>query len=325
MLFFLFCWGVRFYKIFFIVEKGLLMDFFAYYRTVKSFYSLEKIELTSAGPPIVYLPFFPFSFFSLKAGQFLITTISFFSYFFSSFFLYRLVFKKVDDFFLFYFSLTAFSFPIIFSLGMGNPIGFVVLSCYGLFVFRSPFWRSLVFVLGGILKLFPFLEVIPFIFIKKEKKLLKMIILVFIFFLVISWLIFPKTVWFLYFSFLKQKFFLRKNLADLSSYNQSFLSTIARFGVKPTFFSFLFLIWFLILTTLLFWYFRNLRLKNVFSMIESGVLLLSFSFLIHPFPWQYYYAVFLPYLRIKIKKEMIKIKKERLLVWWLGFLLLSID
>jgi hypothetical protein len=212
---------------------------------------------------------------------------------------------------------SAFSFPIIFSLGMGNPIGFVVLSCYALFIFRSFFWRSLVFVLGGILKVFPFLETAPFIF-KKEKRLLKTIVLVFIFFLIVSWLIFPKTVWFLYLSFLKQKFFLGKKLVDVSSYNQSFASTMARFGVKQDFFSWLFLIWILILVGLLVWYFKNLTLKNIFDKIEAGVLMLSFSLLIHPFPWQYYYAVFLPYL-------MIKIKKEKSLVWWLIFLLVSVD
>jgi len=38
LFFFLISWGARLYKIFFIVEKGLLMDFFAYYRTVRSFF-----------------------------------------------------------------------------------------------------------------------------------------------------------------------------------------------------------------------------------------------------------------------------------------------
>lgn len=325
----LFCialWGSRIYKLNLIILDGHLVDFHKLYFAAKGLIGggeSEFIATSSYGPPIIYVPYIPLTLLPFKLAEFVITYLSLFSYFLVFYLFWKRNYSKTSSFFWFFLGVLAFSFPIIYSLGMGNPIGIVLLGIYGFFIFKRNFIRGFFYGLASVLKLFP-LIILPFLLIDKFKRRVKILtykfkkfLLTFIGVTVTIFLFVPGNVWRSYYYFFSN--LLRKVATniDFTPYNQSFSSGVSRLGINVYTFSSTY--WFyvlLLLLILIFYTFYLLKTKKKFD-TEFYLFLISFTLLIHPFPWQYYYAIFLPFLMINIFKKK--------LAYIIVFLLLSLD
>ncbi len=135
----LFCviaWLYRIINLLSIISNGKLVDFFGYFNVAQQIMSrrVEGTTLlnTSYGPPFVYLPFLPWAALPFKLAEILFTLVNLTAFGFVFVKLWQKAGLKFDWRFWVLIGLSAFSFPLIYSLGMGNPIGLVTLGITGL-------------------------------------------------------------------------------------------------------------------------------------------------------------------------------------------------
>lgn len=321
------CWIYRFYTIFKIAFSGTLQDFSGYYwasRTIiEGIPNASLIVKSSFGPPTTVLGFLPFSFFSLQLSQLFITTINIFCFAYVFFVLWEKWYGHKTVFFWIFTGLLAFCFPIIFSLGMGNPIGIVTLGIYIFWINKKIWLQWVIYVFSIILKLFP-LTVLPFILIEISKNKIKInkkhfsaLFLSIIFITITTLILLPLDVWGIYSEYsTKIRTF---TIPDPVVYNQSFSSTLARFGLYFPLFSLFYWIFCCSLGIGLIFYIVKNK-KNIFRFpqsLETAILFLATALLIHPFPWQYYFAILVPFLILEMKKKFY--------IPFLIFILMSLD
>lgn len=287
---FILLWAYRICKIILIILHGSLYDFRLYYTGVRQLlFERDFISAgaTSYGPPYTLIPFLPFGFLPEKVSAVLFTGINISLFFYVCVLVWKKYLVKFDYRFFILVSLCAFSFPLIFSLAMGNPAGIVTFGVYILLFKDKKLSSWLWFMVSVLLKIFP-ISVLPSIF-ARNKKLKNPILLMFLSAAVILILL-PPQVWVGYSQKLKAISTPIQTISDPIAYNQSIASTLTRFGTKSTFLSPQYLI---VCFTLFAYYFY----KNGFSKFMSS---LALSLLIHPFPWQHYFTVFIPFLILKI-------------------------
>lgn len=302
-LFFLSCWSFRLFKINQIISSGFLFDFKAYYLIAKELFNvnpnLDLIAKTSYGPPFVILPFLPFSLLPFKISEYAVDFLNLISWFLIFYLLWKKEIGKTNSIFWLLLGASAFSFPLIFSLGMGNPIGFVALGIYGFCIFKNKILQILTFSLSWTLKIFPAVAAIPQVFVsnKKQKRPraqgLVMIILSIIFVGILSFIFLPPNSWGTYLDF-AGKLKTQTIIPDPIIYNQSLSSSAARLGIYLPSFSVWHILFAVSLIALI------IKKYSKLKPLDATVALVALSLLIHPFPWQHYFAVFLPYILIKI-------------------------
>lgn len=298
LLFFNITWFFRLFKINKIISFGHLLDFKDYYFAAKELLvpnpNINIISKTTFGPPFVLIPYLPFTLFSFKTAEYLITILNLISWFLVFYLLWKKEIGKINHIFFLLLASLAFSFPLIFSLAQGNPIGFVALGIYGFYIFKNRFLQFFAFSLSWILKIFPIITIIPQIFSQGKKINKKIIILFTASFVLIAmffYIFLPQNSWDAYLKFFSS---LKTPVPDTSTYNQSFSSSLMRLHFLTPTFSF----WHVCFTFFL----LSILIKNYQTLhsLNTTVSLVAFALLIHPFPWQYYFAVFLPFIFIKI-------------------------
>jgi hypothetical protein len=300
-LIFIFAWIVRMTKIGFILQNGILPDFFLFYQAVNHLYGINQnlnlVVKSSYGPPFIYVPFLIFMSMPFKFAEYLLTTVNIAAYLLSFYLLIKIKLKKFTTLSWLLIALMSFSFPVTYSLGMGNPIGLITLGIYGLFIFKNKYIKSFLFTISSLIKIFPLIVLGAF----KKKEIFENL-RIFIVGLIFSFLILPIKIWAIYFDRLIKINPINKTVINSSIYNQSFSSTIARFsGVyefSPIFYYFL-----IIFLTILLIYFIFLTKRIKTDSLDCAIYFLSFILLIHPYPWQYYFAIFLPFLILKISQK----------------------
>lgn len=318
-LFFLILWAYRLNHINGIIQHGQLADFQRYYdaaATIVGGQSNSKLIADATfGPPSTIIPYLPFALLPFMLAEYALTVLNVFCYFIVFYRIWKRFLGKISWFFWFFLSLLAFSFPIIFSLGMGNPIGIVTLGIYSFFIIRNKFIKTLSFTIAILLKLFPVILLFHFVFSKE--KIWKILLVLFLCTSATVIIALPSNSWTLY-SQSFQKIYATAS-ADPAIYNQSFTSTLARMGVSSSPFSPLYLGFALsILTLVISRAFVTLSSRGENNTeLRIAAMLFSAALLLHPFPWQYYFATLLPFVMIRLK--------QKTLVYLFIFLLLSLN
>lgn len=325
------CWFYRFKKLALVLKSGILVDFNSYFQEASIILAKKTPELklgqSTFGPPTTYLPFLPFALFPIETAQYLITGLNLLSLFFVFYLLYKKFFRRVDSFFWLFISSLAFCFPLIFSLAQGNPLGQVTLGIYAFWLFpRQRILSFGLFFVAGLLKQFPFI-LLPIRLIKKHTKNknavaktdLTVFLLYFLLTAFLSIIFLPSSIWRKYHEFGSA---LLKNLRipDPTIYNQSLVSTLARFNLPisfhwPLYFGFA-------LGIIFFTGYYFFKKNGGETSLDFEILALSAILLLHPFPWQYYFLILLPFLMLKIKENTTNI----FLVWYcLAYFALSFN
>lgn len=323
-------WIYRLFSLNTIITEGYLADFkIGYYDTLQTIINGQPDSLhiaqSTLGPPFVLIPYLPLAFLPLKIAEYILTIINIICYFLVFYTLTKKFIGKHTWSFWVLLGMLAFSFPIIFSLGMGNPIGVVTLGIYACWIFKNKWLQMGSFVLAIFLKIFPIVLLGHYLLsIKKSSIIVHFnkiaILLVFVvFFSILTALIIPSDAWLLYKQAAQN---LYKATPDIKIYNQSFSSTLARSGFVVPSFSF---IYWLFASTLLFIagfiLLQVNKLKKILSIkdinLKLAALFLTVVLLLHPAPWQYYFATLLPFLIIRIQ--------QREFIYLLIFLMLSFD
>lgn len=304
-------WIYRIIKLGNIAFFGIFYDFNLYIEGVQKLLFSKDLYLagqTSYGPPFTLIPFIPFSFVPQIISGIIFTVINLIAFFIA----YKLFWKKevgkTNRLYYLITALFAFSFPLIFSLGMGNPAGLVTLGIYLFLLYPKNNLANLFFQIAILLKVFP-IVILPSIINKgvNRKIIIKKLLISFCISVILSLVFIPKESWLGY----KDKFlFLKtavKTTFDNSSYNQSFVTTSNRLGLPNYQFSGSHFI-FIFLLTIYFLY-----KKHYHNPFKS----LAFILLIHPFAWQHYFTVFLPFLATRLGKKDYK--------YLFPFILISFD
>lgn len=311
LIFCILAWTYRFYSLFKISAFGMLQDFRVYYlasRTIiEGVPNADIIVKSSFGPPFTVLGFLPFSFFSYSFDQIFITVVNILCFAVVFFGLWKRWYGAITSFFLFFLSITAFCFPVIFSLGMGNPIGILTLGIYIFWLSKNILLQWIFFSTAVVLKLFP-LVILPVVFVSVHKNSLsfktqqiKAAGIALCAVTLLSLILFPTEVWSLYSTYSQERHF---TVPDPVVYNQSFSSTLARFKVLVSSFSPVYWIFSIVLLSSVVVYILNNK-NSIFSYknsLDGAILLLCTALLLHPFPWQHYFAIFIPFLMLEIKK-----------------------
>ncbi len=222
----------------------------------------------------------------------------------------------------------AFSFPLIYSLGMGNPLGIVTLGIYVFWISRHRLIAPFLFSTSALLKFFP-LAILPALMVRKQsKKLLSKVFIISIALIGLSLLLVPLESWSHYLNFTSENLGFQRS-TNAAIHNQSFTAVITRFGIESKLFSnYYWLFAFLITLPTILVLKNNLPKTNQpISNLSLAILLLSFSLLLHPYAWQYYYTILLPFLILQIlNKKYIYLPIYLLMSWngdWLNLPLIQ--
>ncbi len=292
-------WLVRVMKILSSIKTGVLPDFYLFYRAVSNLFlpkpNFDLIVKSSYGPPFIYVPFLIFVHWPFWLAEVTITLLSLFGYLASFYLLWKMNHKKTTSLFWLLMAMMAYSFPIVYSLGMGNPLGVVTLGIYGFFVFKNKFLKGFLLAVSSLLKIFPLSILAGF-----RQKEITIGFASFFIGLLLSTIILPVRIWPHYLDWLIRIDPLSKRIINPSIYNQSFSSTLARFSGLTEFspnYYYVFIFFILLIFT---WVVLIVGKKIRIDSLDLSMLALSAMLLIHPYPWQYYFATLLPYLVIKI-------------------------
>lgn len=304
-------WGYRLFDLGTIIGSGGMGDFTAYYQAGKNLLGHQAIwvigESAPFGPPFTLIPFLPFLSLPLILAQFVFTLINVL--------LYVLAWHLITKSFIRHFSLKksfwwvgltfmAWSFPVSYSLGAGNPMGMV---SWGIsnFLLSSSVVTSIGLALAICLKLFPAV-LLPLVN-KKRSELIKSgvagsIVGVIV---LLSLLLWPSQ-WRSYLAYAAH-IVKRPAVQDgLSMQNQSFASMLGRLGVEGSWRTTFVGIWsigMLLLVGLWIATERPWKKWTAENRLQWGMRLLAVVLLVHPTPWQYYHALFIPYILLRLAQK----------------------
>lgn len=290
-----------------------LQDFDYYHQGIKSVrngINPYLINTTSTvGPPLVLLYFYPFNFLNQNAARSVTTVINIISGLVMAYILARKFYPK---FLMPAFSLTAIlffsAFPTRFSIGMGQPILLLTLLIALLGVQKNTVISGLLLSLLFSLKTFFIFSLVAF---WRKPKIIKWFS-IFTAITLLTSLTIIKPEW--YGHFLSK---IAPNLnnapeatSGLDYYNQSFKSTMFRFGAGGIY-NYLFLPIAIILSAIIL-FTGNFELSIILATILS------------PISWQHYYVVFFPVfvMLFAVSKKSLKnllLISIAFLLWWIEF------
>jgi hypothetical protein len=261
------------------------------------------------GPPFVVIPYLPLAFFSFATANYILMILNVLCFFLAFILLWKMFIKKISYLFWIFSGLLFFTLPVSYGLGMGNPMGIVTLGCFSLILFSEKRkLASTLITFTSFLKIFPLVSIPAYILLKpRDEKMRIYIYINIIIFSLLSFFLLPKDSWKVYIHQFFQQYLSNAN-PDISIYNQSFISSLSRVGTNMPL---LLIPFILVLTFFVIVITRKIYKSHLFiqeKLFQVTVLFLAFFLLIHPFPWQYYFSIFIPFLFIQIaKKEYIYI------------------
>jgi hypothetical protein len=309
---------VLFYKLNFyipqITGQTSLSDFDIYYRLtndLKLGFNPYKVSyMQTLGPPLVFLYYFPFSFFSLVTARSLITIINLAAGVWVCIILTnKMTFYRNNKLItsliliLFYFS----SFPVRFSIEMGQPN--ILIGLFLSILLTNNKYISAVIPLIISIKTNYLILLISFI---KNRKILLIKCVYWIILITTISMLFISPNWYVYYiKHTLQHIVTTNNTSfNLDYYNQSIFSTIRRFG----FINMVFPVSYFIITVCLIITFQsgNILLGIIYSLIFS------------PVSWQHYYASIFPVYILalshsKFNKKSVCFILILMLMWWIEF------
>lgn len=304
-------WAYRLFDLGTIIGNGGMSDLAAYYRAAQSMLTHQPIwvigESAPFGPPLTLIPFLPLLALPLVLAQFTISLLNVL--------LYVLAWYLIAKRFAKRFSLTqpswwvglavmAWSFPISYSLGAGNPMGMVTWGIISYLV-NPPLLASIGLILAISLKFFP--VILLSLITKKRADVVKAtaIIAVLTILMLVSFWAWPSQ-WSAYSAYASHLGQLALVRGDAAAQNQSFMSALLRLGVVGSWLTASTLFWsggLLLLVGL--WIISEKPWKKMTSenRLQWGMRLLATLVLIHPMPWQYYHALFMPYILLRLVQK----------------------
>jgi hypothetical protein len=264
--------------------------------------------MASAGPPLVFLYFFPFSFLNITVARFATTFINIGAGFLACYLLAKKFFPKYKALSFLFFSLAFFSaFPTRFSIGMGQPDILVALLIAIVITQESQLLKAFCISAMSVIKTIYLFCTIPF---ARNRKFIKYFILATALFLAVSFL-FLKPAWFPYYF---RSIFPNLNntplpTSGLDYYNQSLKSTFYRIDLSN-------------LYPFIFWPILAIAALVVF-LTQSFELATITTLLLSPISWQHYYVSLFP-IFIAAFAKMHKNPKN-ILLFVMSILLWSVD
>ena len=293
--------------------KAALLDFDTYYRLVRDAkaginpYAISYMQ--SLGPPLVFIYFIFYSFLSLVKARAISTLINILVGFSVSWLLAKKYFPKnwINYFLLLNFIFFS-SFPMRFSIEMGQPNLIATLLITLILVSKSPFQKSSFLSLLIAIKTFFLFSLLSYL-----RKNLKIVFktLFFLGILIIFSFLFIKPAWYRYYLYERLPGIISPTPKGISTgldyYNQSLKSTLNRFCLSSLYPS-MEIIVFIFLSSLIF-SFRSFELSIPSALIIS------------PVSWQHYFAVLFPILIstfVSAKNPLIKIALLFSgILWWI--------
>lgn len=291
-----------------------LLDFDAYITLVKS--AKEGLNpytskgMTTLGPPPVLLYFYPFSFVKIEIGRSLTTLLNIVSGFWLCFLLAKNYYPKRKVLsFLILLALLFSSFPVRFSIGMGQPGLFIALLITCIVINKKNNINSLFLVILSVIKSFFVVSLLAFL---KNNRKVVLTTLVFLSAIVLITFSFLKPEWYLYYitNNLTRLFSTHATFSWPDYYNQSLGNTLYRLSLGNLY-RFLFLPLSLLSGVAIFLT-SNFALSIVITVILS------------PVSWQHYYVVIFP-IFVMLFATLKKSPKSFLLIlisfflWWIEF------
>ncbi len=304
-------WGYRLFDLGTIVGSGGMGDFTAYYHAGKNLLTHQAIwvigESAPFGPPFTLIPFLPFLSLPLILAQFVFTIINVL--------LYVLAWHLITKKFIRHFSLKksfwwmgltfmAWSFPVSYSLGAGNPMGMVTWGSIN-FLLSSSVVTSIGLAFAICLKLFPAV-LLPLVN-KKRSELIKAGVAgsIIAFIVLLSLLLWPLQ-WRSYFTYAAHVVKTPTAHNGVSMQNQSFASMLGRLRVEGSWLTTFVGVWSIGMLLLVgLWMATETPWKKwtAENRLQWGMRLLAVVLLIHPTPWQYYHALFIPYVLLRLAQK----------------------
>lgn len=304
-------WGYRLFDLGTIIGSGGMGDFTAYYQASQKLPGHQPIwvigESAPFGPPITLIPFLPFLSVPLVVAQFAFSLLNALLYICS----WHLIAKT----FIRHFSLKksfwwvgltcmAWSFPVSYSLGAGNSMGIVTWGIAN-YLLSASVVSSIGLALAICLKLFPAV-LLPLVN-KKRSELIKAgvagsIVGVTVLLSVLLW----PSQWRSYLNYATHLFKTPATQNGLSMQNQSFASMLARLGVEGSWLTTFVGAWSIGMLLLVgFWMATEKPWKKwtTENRLQWGMRLLAVVLLVHPTPWQYYHAIFIPYILVQLAQK----------------------
>lgn len=280
-----------------------LQDFDAYMKLLtavkegKNPYTVSFMQ--TLGPPSVFLYYLPFSFFPLGGARILHTIVQLLCLYLTVFICVRQR-KQWVFWWLSWFTIFLFSFPVRFALQMGQVGAFLSL-CAALLVYRKS--QTLNALAAALLTLAKTIFGFPLIMLLAMKK--KVIVMYILILTTVCVLTFPWIRPSMYWTYLQEKFtavaFPATAPIGNDYYNQSLRSTLYRLNIDHAYVPIAFIS--LLISIVVLWKTRDTRVALITSVILS------------PISWQHYYVILIP-----IALSLIDGKKD---IWkMLVFLLL---
>lgn len=321
-----FSWGYRLFDLGLIVGNGGMGDLVDYYQAGKHLLNNQSIwvigERAPFGPPSTLVPFLPFLLISRTLFHFV------FSLFNAAFYVFAwmLIAKRVTKRFSFKQSawwlglaILPLSFPISYSLGAGNPMGFITWGIYNYLVTTS-FVAAFGLIVAITLKLFP--VALLLVTTKKRPDLFRVGVVGGAVMTVIasSLLLWPAQ-WRSYVAYLLHIMRLPTVNSEFALQNQSMGSMLGRLGVDGSWLTIFVFVWSIGLLVLVGLWLASAKPWKKLTLerrLVWGMRLLAAILLIHPTPWQYYHALFVPYLLLRVMQKQLVYLPALLLISFNG-------
>ncbi len=298
-------WGYRLFDVGEIIGHGGLGDFSAYFEASRALISGKVIwaigKPAPFGPPFTLIPFLPFVFLPKVAAQIGFSFINAVAYVLTWYVLGKQCLRRFSFAHIpwwFGLALLPWSFPVAYSLGSGNPMGIVTWGVYASLLMHS-LTASLAVSAAVLLKVFP-LVLVPLAGGKKQERLWQRVMLLGVVIGVagISLLVWTDQ-WVAFGAYALHLINISGNSVDSAAQNQSFTSSITRIGMSTSWLRVITIMWNLgVMGFAAAWFNQEQPWKKMpqAKRLTWGMRLLALTLLVHPMPWQYYYALFVPYL-----------------------------
>jgi hypothetical protein len=321
-----FSWGYRLFDLGLIVGSGGMGDLIDYYQASMHLLSNQPIwvigERAPFGPPSTLVPFLPLLLIPRTLVHFAVSlaNVIFFG------FAWMLVAKRFAKRFTFKQSswwlalaFMAWSFPVSYSLGAGNPMGLVTWGIYG-YLLTTSLVATLGLAVLITLKLFP--AVVLLATTKKKPDLLRVGVVSGITIAIMaSSLVLWSAQWRSYVAYVFHIMSLSTANTDFALHNQSMGSMLGRLGVSGSWLSFFVMGWSIGLIALVTLWLASAKPWKKLTLerrLVWGMRLLTAILLIHPTPWQYYHAIFVPYILLRVMQKQIAYLPALLLISFNG-------
>ena len=295
-----------------LVSSKSLLDFDSYYVLSKDIltganpYTVSD-QMQTLGPPLVILPYLPFSNLPINAGRVLFTAANVLAVFVTCYLLSNNCFaKRKLEAFVILTAILLTSFSARFTLELGQTGIFVALIITLVLFEKRVKVKSILLALLISFKTFFLLSLLAVI---RNKE----VFFWSIFFLIIVGslsLFFIDLNWYKY--YLTEKFgalvFNNQSISGLDYYNQSFRSTLARIGIGKYY-------WEILISFALYFAYYSFKSGNILAS-------LVFPIIVSPVSWQHYYVILFPVFVITYKNMEkgpvnLSILGLSLFLWWL--------